>query len=238
MGASKETQKRFLDQMKVVFNYAVEIGEISLNPARNQRIKIKKHPLVCLTPEEIKTFLYQARRQDHQLYVPWSLALLAGLRIGEIMALRRGDVSLDARTISVHANWSKDDGYHSTKSNRSRNVPINDQLNDILMISKNHKAVMMVNGEETEFYDLVCPFTTDLKNGRAAQLTAEFCKSIGVKEMTFHDLRASFLTILASKGVSALTIQRIAGHSNYATTEIYIRESGVDTTGAPDVLEF
>ena len=45
------------------------------------------------------------------------------------------------------------------------------------------------------------------------------------KAITFHDLRATAITWMAVRGTDALKIMQRAGHSGFATTQIYLREA-------------
>lgn len=55
------------------------------------------------------------------------------------------------------------------------------------------------------------------------------------REISSHDLRATYATILSENGVNPRVIQELLGHSNLATTEIYM---GVGTQAMKAAVEF
>ena len=59
---------------------------------------------------------------------------------------------------------------------------------------------------------------TDIKKAFASA-----CKKAGVRDLEWHDLRATFCTRLALAGYDAFTIKAIMGHRDMKTTERYIR---------------
>ena len=52
------------------------------------------------------------------------------------------------------------------------------------------------------------------------------CKKAGVKYFRFHALRHSGASILENSNIPIGTIQRILGHENRSTTEIYLHSIG------------
>jgi integrase len=47
------------------------------------------------------------------------------------------------------------------------------------------------------------------------------CVAAGVRQVRFHDLRHTFATRLAARGVPLRTIQEFLGHADLKTTQIY-----------------
>lgn len=59
----------------------------------------------------------------------------------------------------------------------------------------------------------------------------------GLPDMRWHDLRATTVTLLLDMGVDLLTIQRIVGHRDLATTQRYVGKTPTAMRGAADRLE-
>jgi len=55
--------------------------------------------------------------------------------------------------------------------------------------------------------------------------------------MTFHDLRHTVGRGLISKGADPVSVQRILGHANLKTTEIYLHSSLKQMKEAVDLLD-
>ena len=69
---------------------------------------------------------------------------------------------------------------------------------------------------------------------------ARACDAAGLADARPHDLRRSFLTMLAGAGANAFQLRDVAGHASLAMADRYVRESGVAVTaeqGATLALE-
>ena len=73
--------------------------------------------------------------------------------------------------------------------------------------------------------------------GEQARELRMFLMSVGLPMIRFHDLRASWATLLLSKGVAAVKVMTMGGWKDYKTMVIYLRKAGVDIQGATDVLK-
>jgi integrase len=63
-----------------------------------------------------------------------------------------------------------------------------------------------------------------------------FLVGIGLPAVRFHDLRASWATVLLSKGVEPIKVMKMGGWKDMKTMMIYTRKAGVDIRGATDCL--
>lgn len=61
-----------------------------------------------------------------------------------------------------------------------------------------------------------------------------FCKSLGITEIKFHDLRATFITNLLSRGESLVRVMAIVGYTDMETTNVYLRKAGIELEGGTD----
>lgn len=66
----------------------------------------------------------------------------------------------------------------------------------------------------------------------------EFCESIGITSVKFHDLRATFITNLLARGVALARVMAVVGHTQIKTTNVYLRKAGVDVQGATSELGY
>lgn len=65
-----------------------------------------------------------------------------------------------------------------------------------------------------------------------------FLLGLGLPAIRFHDLRATWATLLLSKGVEPIKVMFMGGWSDLKTLQIYIRKAGVNIKGSTDVLDF
>jgi len=84
----------------------------------------------------------------------------------------------------------------------------------------------------------VLPRLKKWEKGEQARELRMFLIGIGLEPVRFHDLRASWATILLSKGVEPIKVMKMGGWKDMKTMMIYVRKAGVDIKGATDCLDF
>ena len=231
-GRSKAFQKRVKNTINMIYNWAIEekmVKGVHNSPVFGIKISVKqdKRPEI-LKIDEIKNLLYQAKAQDHDWYFVWAMALLTGMRNGELYALRWNDVDLDNKTIKVERSFNfKIDEFKDTKAGYWRTVPISSELKSLLLEIRLQS--------KSEF---ILPRFELWKAGKQAQVLKLFCKSIGIPEIKFHTLRACFATQLIGVGVEPAKVMKICGWKDLKTLAIYLRLAGVDEKGATEGLSF
>lgn len=182
-----------------------------------------------LTLTEIRKFLLEAKRQQHEWYPIWSMALLTGMRSGELYALEWDDVDFENNLLRVTKSYNKRTGeIKSTKAGYWRSVPISPELNKLLVELKS------ITGLEKS----VLPRPRYWQRGEQSVPLREFLKAVGLPSVKFHTLRACFATQLLSDGVEMTKVMKIGGWRDIKTMQIYLRLAGVDEKGATDGLRF
>jgi integrase/recombinase XerD len=168
-----------------------------------------------LTPQELRLAMGQAAMSRHAQRNRAMLLLthLSGMRVGEVAALRVGDV-LDAdgnvkSEIRLQA--------HQTKGHVGRTVFINERLQKELA---SYARTLRARDETRPF------FMTQKRTGFSANtLTQHFLllyKRAGLEGASSHSGRRTFITSLASQGVSVRVLAALAGHKSIQTTQRYI----------------
>ena len=157
----------------------------------------------------------------------WATALYAGLRFGELAALRWSDVDLAAGVIRVERSWDPKEGgqYVEVKSHAGRRrVPLAAVLRDQLV---EHK---LCTGGEGDALVLGrangCPFSGRALRRRAlAAWTAESTRrrqenedSAPAVPITLHECRHTFASLMIAAGVNAKALSTYMGHADIATT--------------------
>jgi integrase len=158
----------------------------------------------------------EARRdQDQQDAAIFTTAAFAGLRLGELRALRWRDVDFELRVVHVRRNYtgSSED---VPKSGRVRAVPMVDQVARALEdLSRRERFTapgdLVFAGPDGEFMD-----DSALRRRYYAALTAA-----GIDHLRFHDLRHTFGT-LAVQEFPLSDVKAYMGHADIATTMIYV----------------
>lgn len=222
------TRKYVLKIVKRIFQMAVDAGRLDRNPCQGMMVKVPETEKKVLTNSEVGIFLTEARATSHRFYPVWTLALFTGCRSGELYALRWVDIDFDSRIISVNRAWNSKNGFTSTKSQKTRTVPISDELLGFL------KELKLQQGPR----EFVLPRLAEWERGGAAKVTRAFCKSLGITDIRFHDLRATFITNLLSRGESLARVMAIVGHSDMETTNVYLRKAGIELKDGTERLGY
>ncbi len=220
-------RKFFIKCLRGAFNYALDRQLISRNPTPNIKFKIKSKIKSVLNEEQILILLRKAQEQNWCWYPHYSVALFTGLRNGELYALTWDQVNLERRQILVNRSWSSKDGFKSTKSGNDRIVEIPNTLMPLLRELKLGSASS----------DFVLPRLNRWDRGEQAYDLRLFLRAIGLHEVRFHDLRASWATLLLNKGVAPGQVMVMGGWSDINTMMIYMRKAGIDIRNTTSVLD-
>ena len=157
----------------------------------------------------IRKTLYSRRNKVMVLLTYW-----AGMRVGEVAALRLEDVTNPDGSVKAEIYLSAD----QTKGAKGRIVMIPTRLIEEL-------SSYIAQERFKTRQDPLFRSQKGLKGFSADSLTHLFKKFYirsGLENGSSHSGRRTFITNLASKGVSARVLQELAGHKNLSTTQRYI----------------
>jgi integrase len=154
--------------------------------------------------------------EDKQDAAVVRVAAYAGLRQGELLALRWRDVDFAGSALTVARAMSA--GVESsTKSGRVRRVPLADQA--AAALDRLSRRDHFTGPGELVFCNALgrrLDGSALRRRYRRAQVAAD------VRPLRFHDLRHTFGSLLAARGVDVVTIQKAMGHSALSTTSRYL----------------
>lgn len=207
-----------------ICDYADDNGLILRNPARHT-MKLKKlsgqsSMKEAFTEREIYTL--QKELPDNLLGNSIMLQLGSGLRSQELLALRKDDISVDGSRIVIDKAIKTVDGMSklgppkSKKSNRIIPIPIDYRKYAIYLREKGANPFIWTLSR----LNPLCSVSTYRKKFKKA-----LQKISGVRVLTPHCCRHTYVTRLQAKGVPMETISRLAGHSNVETTDGYLHTS-------------
>lgn len=168
-----------------------------------------------LTEKEFKRVLayiatgkHAARNRAMFLMTHW-----AGLRVGEVAALRFGDVIATDGTVRGEIRLEVE----QTKGRFARTVFLGERLRKEL---RSYVLTIKSRSPERPF------FATQKRDGFTANTLCQYFYSLyrqaGIEGASSHSGRRSFITNLASKGVGVRVLMALAGHRNITTTQVYI----------------
>jgi site-specific recombinase XerD len=195
------------------FLFRVTLGRLDLVNEIYHIREPQKIPLV-LSPDEVKRLLAMAKNLRLQLLL--SLAYGCGLRAGEVVRLRSGDIDSAQGIIRVV----------QAKGRKDRNVMLPDDLLALLRQWWQVRPKRQDKGVPAERRLLFPggrpgrPLTTR----QFGRLFHEAAVSAGItKPVTLHCLRHSFATHLLERGTGIRHIQALLGHHKLDTTARYTR---------------
>ncbi len=194
------------------------VSEVELPAVRGQRMRIA-------TPGEATLLLTALPRRWRAL---WATAIYAGLRLGELQALRIEHVDLANGIISVEASWDVKAGRVDPKSLAGvRRVPIAGALRDYLVVH-----IMELGWTEGFVFgagpERVLQRASLYKDSRLAiaELVAADAAAAEIEEraaaaferLTPHDCRHTYASLMIAAGVNAKALSTYMGHANISIT--------------------
>lgn len=218
-GAKPATVNKELQLVRHAYNVAVREWEwcrdnpmhrVSLERDHNQRDR-------WLTTAEENRLLAASPLWLRDLIV---CALHTGMRRGEILALWFEHVNLGRNTLMVM----------KSKNYERRTIPLNQTA--IELLKKKQTAAGRING-------LVFSTKSEgaLDGANVSHAFNEARQRAGLQDVRFHDLRHTFATRLAQKGVDLYTIQRLLGHKTGIMTQRYAHHSPESLRGSVQLLD-
>jgi integrase len=223
------------DNIKLVFDQAITEGVLTSNPclkANPPKMDTKKKR--ALKPgktSELLGMLDPAKDRD----CAYLLAVTMGLRRGEIVGLSWGDIDFERGIVDVNHSYDMLGNLKETKTKAGmRLLPLSDAAKKALLI---HKQAQLARYERTNQWRKPeegyieqtdeTPVITDncgtciLPTSLSRWWTEDRGK-YGLDGWCLHELRHTYLTLLALNGVHPKVMQELAGHySSNITMDIY-----------------
>ena len=228
--ARKNTTQTVNDKVAVlshIFHDALDERYIDYNPCvvvkplkrTEKRARDTYHR--ALTLQEQSTFFENAKNSFY--YDVFRMAVLTGMRIGEIGALYNSDIYDNAIHIERTITKTESGGYaigEDTKTwHGKRTIPLNSQIIEVIehqkAINKMLDSDKVVGIHETIFKaperGLLMATPADREIGR-------ICKRTGIEKFTAHALRATFATRCIEQNMQPRTLQELLGHADFGLT--------------------
>lgn len=224
---SSGTVRNLKAYLSSILSEAVDDELIEFNPASRTGKLIKKddkEEIRPLTWEE-KTLFEESVKEHYPRHFPFFLtALRTGMRLGELLALKPGDLDFNRSFIEVRRNWVK--GKITTpKNGKSRPVDMSKQLKRVLkgyLVDRKKEALKKGWGEPPEwlFYNKVGG-VIDISNLRR-RVFLKALEKAEVRKVRFHDLRHTYATLRISKGDNLQDVSKQLGHHSVKfTLDVY-----------------
>jgi site-specific recombinase XerD len=174
-------------------------------PFTTDEIPIKKKEKTLpkvLSKQQIKLILNETKNLKHKLVI--EVLYSTGLRLQELINLKRADIDFDNNTLFVRKGKGKKDR--------------------LTIISENIKLDLLKYYSQYEFKT---NYVFEGRKGKYSKKSVQLILHNTSKKLKFrihpHMLRHSFATHLLEQGTDIRIIQKLLGHSDLNTTEIYTR---------------
>ena len=228
---ASSTIARKVAAIKSFYNYLTAEGIVDENPTIDiDSPKVKKRLPQTLTFSEVERLLEAPAGGDTPKNLR-DITLLkvlyeTGMRVTEVVSIQLEDVDLDHATLSS-----------PTRQGDAREIPLEEETQALLVkyLAQGRPQLVKDQSERALFL-----------NHRGEKLTRQglwliikgYARQAGLNtEVTPHTLRHSFAVHRLSKGSKLEEIQRLLGHANISTTQIYAQmESSDETTLTVAVL--
>lgn len=228
-GGLSSTSARFIHRiLKDIFARAVEWRVISSNPADSaKRPKVAKRESNVLNEEDAARVFAALEDEPYMWRMMITLALTAGLRRGELLALEWKHIDFNNGTLEVRQSLSYANGKTiikepKTKTSVRRGFLPASVAEDLKSYAVHCRKERLALGDAWEGGDHFFLFTAT--NGKPLFHTVpgtwlrRFIKRRGLPQIRFHDLRHTSATLLINQGVHAKTIAARLGHADIRTT--------------------
>lgn len=212
---ASSTVARKVAAIKSFFHYLRDEDIVKNDPTLTlESPKVKKHLPKAISEEDVERLLAEPTKSDTPKALRDSALLevlyATGMRVSELVSLNVADVDLEAGTV-----------YCIGKGDRERVAPIYDQAGLILGRYINEGRPYLLRDAEEKALFL---------NHRGERLTRQglwliikhYVDAIGIEsEVTPHTLRHSFATHMLHGGAKLRDVQKLLGHANISTTQVY-----------------
>jgi integrase len=207
-GLSASTVLCSILPLKAIYRRAVARGEVPVNPTSGLEmpaIRGKRDRIV--SPEQAVTLLEAVSIKDRPL---WATAIYAGLRCGELQALRWEDVEFLEGVIHVRRGWDAVEGEIAPKSRTGvRKVPmpsiLRGHLEGLFRRARDAELVFGMDGR---------PFDPR----RVGERAKVAWKARDLDGLTMHDCRHTYASFMIAAGANAKALSTYLGHATIAIT--------------------
>ena len=209
-GLGEHTMRHIHRLLQQCLDQAIRDGLITDNPARAFRYpKPKKVSANVLTPAEVEDYLDAAERLGH---LPmFLLALTAGLRQGELIALKWSDLDTKERTLTITEKRSVERRELVEYEGGTRIVSLPPEAVELLRLehAKHPGSPLMFMHPATQR-----PYSPQI----VRRMHNEIIKEAGLDHIRFADLRHTCAVLALQTGMDAKEVSRMLGHFRTSMT--------------------
>lgn len=214
-GLSTSSVSRAMSSVRAFYQFLISKNVVNSNPAKGiKNDKVSKNPFEILSSEEVDRLLAQPSGSDPKSLRDKAMIELmyaTGIKVSELVSLSLSNVNLKMEYIKC-SNGDKERIILIHKKAVTALKNYIDNARKFLVVSKTESALFVnINGEQMTrqgFWKILKSYASDA----------------GInKTITPGILRHSFATHLLENGADIKEIKDILGHSDLASTQIYMQ---------------
>jgi integrase len=216
-GLSASTLQALALILKSVLDYAAQERYIPPMALSLKYPEVKREPAKAFSVKQQEQLEEYLRRDLDAGCLGIQLCLYTGLRIGEICALRWGDVDFSTQLIHVRRTVQRLQAAGNSKTmlhigppkseSSLRSIPIPPCLLELLQVHRSGPGAYLLTGQDS------------LLEPRSYQYRfKKYIAEAGVPDVNFHILRHTFATRFIESGGDAKTLSELLGHASVEIT--------------------
>lgn len=212
-GQAASTIRNSIKPLQAIYRRARAREGVPANPTRDLELPAPDSREIEIVAPEVAARLIGALSVEDRGV--WATTLYAGLRYGELRALRWGAVDLATGTIKVRESWDPQEGSIAPKTRTSRRTtPVPSVLREMLHDRRVHA------GEGTD--DALIFAGADGQPFHAASLYRRADRAWAAAGLTdrlrLHQARHTYASFMIAAGVNAKALSTFMGHSSIKVT--------------------
>ena len=209
-GLGEETMRHIHRLLQQCLNQAIRDGLLTENPAK--AFRYRKSTTVkanIMTPLDMEDYLDAAERLG---YLPmFMLALTAGLRQGELIALKWSDLNMKKRTLTIAEKRAAERRELVEYGSQTRSIRLTPEVVDLLIMehSKHPSSPLMFMHPAT-----LKPYSPQM----VRRMHKEIIIEAGLDHIRFTDLRHTCAIASLRNGMEAKELAQMLGHARTSMT--------------------
>ncbi|WP_430534419.1 tyrosine-type recombinase/integrase [Listeria rocourtiae] len=214
-------------KMRALFNFAVDLKYMKENPAKGAvmaGVDVSKDKVMFMESDKVNLMLIELRKEYSVVNAVMMLALNAGLRFEEVIALTKKDIDFKNRIVHVTKayDYKYTHTFIDTKNKKPRKVFLDSLTNDYLKQYVNwHDQYSKGTVNKHDFLFNLKGKSRPVTNGTVNNAIKAMCKLIESDEITMHRLRHTHTGLCVEAGMDIIYVSERLGHENINTTLKY-----------------